>query len=213
MNGYDFIEKLKELEVPVFSIATASNIIQKPVPYTRLYINRLYRGGAIKRIEHGRYCIPGTDEYTIASRIIPNSYITGYGALEHYDLTTQITTKLQVVSGRYHRRLKLANFTVEFSRVKKEFVYGYVTMSNGPVFAEPEKVFIDDLYLHGRQYYSEEFSYALSNNKLDFEKLKKYALASKNNALIRRFTKLLEPWVIPDLPHGSIPKGRKGKKI
>lgn len=185
MNSTEFVAKLKELEIPVFSLETVSEVIQKPRNYASLYVNRLRKEGIIRMIERGKYCLEGVDEQTIASRIIPYSYITGYAALEHYKLTTQITTNIQVIASRYHRPIKLSNYTVKFSKVKKSFLFGYIVTANGPVFADLEKVFIDDLYLHGRQYYSEELEYAMLKGKVNAEKLEKYAAISENMALIK----------------------------
>ncbi|MCL4365420.1 hypothetical protein M1590_03810 [Candidatus Marsarchaeota archaeon] len=194
MKSADFLERLDELEIPVFSLETASSIIQKSKAYTRLYINRLCREGLVKAVERGKYCLPNTDDYTIASRIIPHSYISGYAALEHYKLTTQIPATIQVIAPKYHRPIKLAIYKVKFSKVKKDFVYGYIAATNGPVFAEPEKIFIDDLYLHGRQYYSEEFTFAIERNRINIEKLKRYAILSKNKSLIKSITKDLKSY-------------------
>jgi predicted transcriptional regulator of viral defense system len=194
MNGANFTDKLKELGMPVVSLESASALIQKPSGYTRVYMGRLHNAGAIRMIERGKYCLPNTDEYTIASRIIPQSYITGYAALMHYKLTTQITTEMQVIAPKYHRPIKLETYTVKFSKVKKEFIYGYASTSNGPVFAEPEKIFIDDLYLHGRQYYSEEFDFAMENNRLDLKKLRTYAQMADSPTLIKRIVKYLRKY-------------------
>jgi predicted transcriptional regulator of viral defense system len=191
VNSSDFITKLRELDLPVVSVEAASNIMQKSANYTRQYMHRLVESEAMKRIEEGKYCFPDTDEYTIASRIVPSSYITGYAALYHYRLTTQVTTVMQVIGPEYHRPLKLRNYTVEFSKVKREFIYGFLQVKNGPIFAEPEKIFIDDLYLHGRQYYSEEFEYAMENEKLDIKKMLVYAGRSGNKTLEKRIVGLM----------------------
>ncbi|MCL5427938.1 MAG: hypothetical protein M1321_02030 [Candidatus Marsarchaeota archaeon] len=192
MNSVDFTEMLRELRLPVFTIDTASSIIQKPKPYTRLFINRLRRKNLISMVERGRYCLRGTDDYTLASRIIPDSYLTGYAALEHYGFTTQIPTKLSVVAAKYHRSLRLAGHTVVFSKVKKEFIYGFTITSSGPAFAEPEKIFIDDLYLHGRQLFGEEFALAVSMGRLDLKKLERYAQMSGNKALLKKMRGLIQ---------------------
>jgi len=192
MNGVNFVDRLKDLGMPVVSLESAGAIIQKSPGYTHIYMGRLCKAGAIKMIERGKYCLPGTDEYTIASRIVPQSYITGYSALGHYKLTTQITTEMQIIAPKYHRPIRLKNHTAKFSKVKKEFIYGYTVTSNGPIFAEPEKIFIDDLYLHGKQYYTEEFDYAMENNRLDLQKLRTYAQMSNSPTLIRRIAKCLK---------------------
>lgn len=191
MNGADFVAKMQELNLPVVSVAMAANIMQKTPSYTKLYLSRLRKKGTLKYIERGRYCLPSVDDYTIASRIIPYSYITGYAALEHYRLTTQMTTKLEVVSFKYHRPLRLSEFTAEFIKVKREFIYGFIATRNGTVFAEPEKIFVDDLYLHGRQYYSEEFDYAMELERIDTGKLIEYAKMSGNKALAGKINALL----------------------
>ena len=196
MKSEDFIVKLKELGIPVFSISTASDILQTRAAYTRLYISRLHRTKAIRMIEHGKYCISGTDPYTVASRIIQQSYITGYAALRHYGLTTQIPFKLQVIASRYHKPIKLDNYTVEFSKVKKDFVYGYTLANNGPAFADPEKIFVDDIYLHGVQFYTEEFEYAVEDGRIDVAKLEEYAVMSGSKALIKKITKYLKKYGI-----------------
>jgi predicted transcriptional regulator of viral defense system len=194
MNSKDIISKLNGFGMPVFSLETLGNIMQKPIGYVRIYASRMYKKGIIDRIENGLYCLPGTDEYTIASRIIPYSYITSYAALNHYGLTSQTTTKLQVVSSKYHRPVKLANYEVNFIHVKKDFIYGYAIVYNGPSFAEPEKIFVDDLYLHKRQYYAEEFEEAIKRNKLDIPKFKDYAIKSGNKAVVSMAGHYLESY-------------------
>jgi predicted transcriptional regulator of viral defense system len=184
MNSGNLVERLKELALPVVSIDTISNIIQKPAGYTRSYASRLCKEGIIRRVERGLYCLQGTDDYTIASRIIPNSYITGYAALGHYGLTTQIAIVLQMVSPKYHRPVKLKDYTVKFSKVKRSFIYGYRLTLNGPAFAEPEKIFVDDLYLHGRQYYGEEFEEAVGRKRIDIKKLKDYSVRSGRGSVV-----------------------------
>ncbi|EQD42881.1 hypothetical protein B2A_10135 [mine drainage metagenome] len=196
MDSKDLINRLIALGLPVFSLETIGSIMQKPIGYTRLYANRLCKRGIIDKVENGMYCLPGTDEYTIASRIIPYSYITSYAALDYYGLTSQTTTELQVVSFKYHRHMKLANYKVRFTRVKRDFVYGYSPIFNGPVFAEPEKIFVDDIYLHRKQYYSEEFESAIRRGKLNINRFKEYAMRSGDNAVIRMAGHYLEAYGI-----------------
>ncbi len=192
MNSKDFISRLKDNGTPVITTGGAGVMMQKSPGYTRLYLARLCKSRFLERVENGLFCLPGTDDYTIASRIVPYSYITSYAALSHYRLTTQITTKLQVVSPKYHRPLKLNGHTVTFSKVKRQFIYGYIMLRNGPAFAEPEKIFIDDLYLHRRQYYGEEFKNAVRADRLDISKLKSYAVSSDDKALVSMLGHYLE---------------------
>lgn len=192
MNSADFVNRINGLGLPVISVASASNILQKSREYTRLYLRRLAASGRLRKVERGRYCLPEVDDYTIASRMVPHSYITGYAALQHYKLTTQITDILQVISPKYHRQMQLKGHKIEFVKVKKEFIYGFVVNMNGPAYADPEKIFVDDLYLHGRQYYSEEFEFALKRGKIDEAKLQEYADRSGNKALAIKMRTLID---------------------
>ncbi len=184
MRSLDLIRKLVELGMPVFTIETAGAIMQRSAGYTRLYINRMHRKGLIYRVEKGLYSLPDTDEYTIASRIVPYSYITSYGALSYYGLTTQIPSGLQIISPKYHRKIVVGSYTATFSKVKKEYIYGYSALFNGPAIAEPEKVFIDDLYMHRRMYYEEEFTDAITRGKLLVGRFEDYAIRSGDKAVV-----------------------------
>ncbi len=183
MNSDDFIDKLRSLGLPVFSVETASNILGKPHTYAALYLQRLLKAGKIERIERNKYYLPDADIYTIASRIVPYSYISMYAALEHYALTTQVPKGIEVIAPKYHKALRLKNHDVWFYKAKKSFIYGYVTMANGPIYAEPEKIFIDDLYIHGRLYFSEELEHAIKAKKVDVEKMCTYAIRSGRRSI------------------------------
>jgi len=183
MDSHEFINKLSALGMPVFSVEAASTILGKPRGYTALYLLRLLKAKKIERVERGKYCLQGTKLDTIASRLIPNSYISLYSALEHYALTTQIPKEIEVIAARYHKGITINGRKIRFYKVKKGFVYGYVSFANGPVIAEPEKVFIDDLYLHGRLYLSEELEHAIKRGKLNIDKLCAYAIRSGKKSI------------------------------
>ena len=183
MNSQEFISKLSELGIPVFGVEAASTILGKPRSYAALYLLRLFKAKKIERVEKGKYYLPGTQLNTIASRLVPDSYISLYSALEYYALTTQIPKEIAIITIRYHKSIIINGRRIRFYKVKKGLIYGYVSFANGPVIAEPEKIFIDDLYLHGRLYFSEEFEYAIKRGKLNIEKLCSYAIRSKKRSI------------------------------
>lgn len=183
MNSDDFTRKLRSLGLPLFSVETASTILGKPRPYAALYLERLLKAGKIGRIERNKYYLPDAGTYTIASRIVPYSYISMYAALEHYALTTQVPKGIEVIAPKHHKALKLNKHDVWFYKVKKSFIYGYVSMANGPVYAEPEKIFVDDLYIHGRLYFSEELEHVIKAKRVDVEKMCTYAIRSGRRSI------------------------------
>ncbi|MGC8572334.1 MAG: type IV toxin-antitoxin system AbiEi family antitoxin domain-containing protein [Candidatus Micrarchaeia archaeon] len=196
MDSKTFISKLSSLDIFVFSIDTASTILDKPHNYTSLYLQRLLKAHKIGRLEKNKYYLLDADIYTIASRILPYSYISMYTALEHYSLTTQIPKAIEIIAFKYHKKMKIAQHDIVFSKVKKSFIYGYIAAPKGPVFAEPEKIFIDDLYLHGRLYFSEEFEYAIKRKLIDIEKLCSYAIRSGKGSVVSLLGHYLESFDI-----------------
>jgi len=184
MNSQEFISKLSELGIPVFGVEAASTILDKPRSYAALYLLRLFKAKKIERAERGKYYLPGTQLNTIASRLVPDSYISLYSALEHYALTTQIPDEIAVIAARYHKSIAIKGRKIRFYKVKKGLIYGYVSFAKGPVIAEPEKIFIDDLYLHGRLYFSEELEHAIKTGKLNIDKLCSYAIRSEKRSIV-----------------------------
>ncbi len=193
MKSEDFIKILKNSEIPVFDTNVVMNVIGKSRKYTTLYIRLLLKSGKIQKIENGLYCLPYTDKYTIASRIVANSYISDYSALRYYKMTTQIPRMLHIISSKYHYPVKLKdNEEVYFSKVKPSFIYGYKIITNGPILADPEKIFIDNLYLNRRLTLDEEFDNAIKSDKINIEKLKTYAIKSNDKAVVSMLGHYLE---------------------
>ena len=122
MNADDFVSKLRSLDLPVFSVDTASTILGKPKAYAALYLQRLLRAGKVGRIERNKYYLPDADIYTIASRIVPYSYISMYAALEHYALTTQVPKGIEVIAPKYHKAINVNQQKVWFYKVKKLYL-------------------------------------------------------------------------------------------
>jgi len=146
------IKLLKELEkYPVFTTNIVSGITKKEKPYTRLIIHRLKKAGLIYELERDRYTLH-YDPLLVASRILWPCYISSWAAIRYYNLTEQLPTGIEVVTTRpkEKRKMKFANATIRFSRIKKDnfFGFGKVPFGGFEIFmAEKEKALADALYL------------------------------------------------------------------
>ena len=186
------IDSLKKLNHPVFTTGDISNLTGKSREYTKVYLFNLIKRGLIGKIERGKYYLLGTSPYVIASRIVKDSYITLISAARIYNITTQIPNIIYVFSPIYHRPIKIIdNYKVKFIKVDKQIIYGYHKY-NDIYVAEPEKLFIDDIYYHKSLFYDEELNWAINKNILDPEKIAEYLTRLKSEKIKKREYSILK---------------------
>ncbi|MEK6954316.1 MAG: type IV toxin-antitoxin system AbiEi family antitoxin domain-containing protein [Candidatus Micrarchaeota archaeon] len=190
MRFEQFREVLEKQQIVVFSLKDACRIIGKQEGYGRLFLSRLARQGKIIRIERGKYCLPGKDEYAIASNLVFPSYISFFSALAFHHLTTQIPVVLQIACMKQKKTIFFRNFRIEFIKLKKNAFLGFRRYGDAFV-AEPEKAIIDSLYLPEKILISEIYA-VLKQNPLDLRKLKDYAERMGSSVLKRRLGHLLD---------------------
>lgn len=192
MNYKEMIKKLKELDHPVFTTEDISNLTGKSGDYTKVYLFGLVKKKIIGKIERGKYYIISTSPYVIASRITKSSYITLISAAHIYNITTQIPNIIYVFSPTYHKPIKIIdNYKVKFIKVDKQIIYGYHKY-NGVYLAEPEKLFIDDIYYHKSLFYDEELKEAIDKGILDINKIQEYIKRIKSERIREREYTILE---------------------
>ncbi len=178
MKTDEFNSFLQRNNIEVFTLAEASRIISKPAHYTALFLKR---DRLVRRALRGLYYIYGADEYAIASRILPDSYVSLVSALRFYNITEQIPNTIYVVSSRRHRDIDSLNgYSVKFRAVAKGMMYGYGNVG-GAFVADPEKAAIDMIYLNEFTEYAEE---AVEGGRLDMGKLSRYAEMSGRKSVI-----------------------------
>lgn len=176
MKRIELMEKLKDYVV--FTALDIEKIIGNDRAYAYTYIQRLKKANLIYEIEKGRYtCFK--DAFLIASRIIWPSYISGWTALQYYNLTEQLPQTIEIVTPRSRKKRKI-NFMgvkIEFSRVKPDhfFAYERVTYGKHEIFmAKKEKALLDALFL--KHISPTEFKYILkTGEEINIRKLKEYA--------------------------------------
>lgn len=186
------IQVLKRLATyPTFNVNTVANIIEKDIPYTRLYLNRLKQRKIVHQLQRNVYTVQN-DPLIIASRISWPSYISLWAALRYHNLTEQLPHTITVITTQMksRREISLTNTRFIFEHIRPLWFFGFtkITISDFEVFmAEPEKALIDALLLK-RISVSEIYSILQTHLKdLSTERLVEYILKTQNQALAKRF--------------------------
>ncbi len=192
MRSGEFLEKLKELQKPVFTSRDLQALTGFNKDYLKVYLFRLKQRQLIREVEKGKYAL-SLHPFIIASHLVFPSYISFLSAYFYYDLTTQIPKIVQVISSRSKTELKLEGYTVKFIKIPPSRRFGYHKekfMDKSIFIAEKEKAIIDSLYLPKYCPLDETFM-ALKGN-LNVETLIAYALRMDSIVLLKRLGYLLE---------------------
>lgn len=197
MKIIEFLEFVKEMKKPVFSINDACKITGKGKEYTRLFLFRMKKNGKIMEIERGKYGLPA-NPFSVASNIIFPSYISFFSGLSYYGKTTQMPRIFFVAALESKKSIKLKDYEVKFVKLKQNRFFGYKREEYGGkvVFAgEIEKVILDCLLLPKYCPIKETF-FAIENSinekSLNINKLIEYTKKIKSSVLAKRLGYLLE---------------------
>ncbi len=194
MKSIDFIRLMQHSKVAVFTTSYAASVIGKDTKYTSLFLSRLAESGEIKVIEKGKYYLPGTSAYAIASNIIRPSYISMLAAFKYHGITTQNISTIDVVSSKSHGYIEsIEGYSVNFIKLMPKRIFGfYRDQETGAFVAEIEKAVVDSLHMEmvPLYYINEAVESAIAENKLDLEKLDAYAKMMGSKVLIKRIQKL-----------------------
>jgi predicted transcriptional regulator of viral defense system len=192
MQAINFLDKLRSLDLLVFTLVDAEQVLAKPKSYVRLYLHRLEKRKLILRIEKNKYSLKGINPLVIVTKLAKPSYISFLFALYTHHLTTQIPIKIQVVSPVSKKPLAFENYEFEFIKFPASKIFGYYKYRFGEGYAflaDKEKTVIDCLYLQ-KGVTINDINHAISS--CDTKKLMNYAKRMDSTVLIQRLGYLLE---------------------
>lgn len=193
MQAIDFLDKLRSLDLPVFTLVDAEQLLDKPRSYIRLYLHRLEKRGLIFRIEKNKYALKKINPLVIITKLTKPSYISFFFALYLHHLTTQIPMLVQIVSPVSKKPLTFENYEFEFVKFPPRKIFGYnkQRLGEGYIFlADKEKTLVDCLYLQRGGVSISDIITAIRS--CDAKKLMCYAKRMESKALIQRLGYLLE---------------------
>ena len=135
-NNRKRLDKLNQSTNSPFTIKDATNILNLPIDQTRMLLGYLARKGWLSRVRRGLYItIPlGTinppeykeDPWIVALKIYSPSYIGGWSAAEHWELTDQIFKDIVVFTLKKFRTRKTEIQRTSYILIptRKEMMFG-----------------------------------------------------------------------------------------
>ncbi len=205
MNDLNLVKTLEKARLTIFTTQQLSIILGNDVPSTSVRLTRLVKKGVLMRIIQGRYALPSSDVFLLASNIYSPSYVSLYSAFEYYGTTTQSPRIIDVINTTTSKKLtisvEMGKFDVRFIKTDPLMMFGYKKFNlNGKemTIAEKEKAIIDGLLFSEYVPLDEVFSCIKSG--IDHKKLIRYAKKTNHQTVLKRLGYLLSQAGIPYPP-------------
>jgi len=187
---YTTLSKIKKLYFGYGEIAKSFGISPGSA---RVSANRYVRQGAIIRIKRNLYVLAerwrtasNEEKFIIANLLQSPSYISLTTALQHYGITTQVQQDFTESIGlKRSRDFTSGSSVFRYTRISKKLYFGF-SREKGVFIADPEKAFLDALYLKSLGRYSVDLS-SIEMAKLNEKKLRQ--MSQRFPISIRRMLK------------------------
>jgi predicted transcriptional regulator of viral defense system len=143
----------------------------------RVSAARYVKQGLLLRLKRNMYMLKDTwkdldikQKFKIANYIQTPSYISLLTALEYYDITTQMQQNfVESIALKRTKEIIIEETVFNFKRIDKKLYFGFLKLKD--VFiAEPEKAFLDGIYLTSIGRYRLDMA-SIDFNKLEREKV------------------------------------------
>jgi predicted transcriptional regulator of viral defense system len=143
----------------------------------RVSAARYVKQGLLLRLKRDMYMLKDTwkdldikQKFKIANYIQTPSYISLLTALEYYDITTQMQQNfVESIALKRTKEIIIEETVFNFKRIDKKLYFGFLKLKD--VFiAEPEKAFLDGIYLTSIGRYRLDMA-SIDFNKLEREKV------------------------------------------
>lgn len=193
MKAIEILDALRNSDKPVFTSNDISKLTGKDKEQTKTLLYRLTHRKLVKSIERGKYYLDA-HPFAAASNILFPSYISFLTALNYYDITTQISQIIFVVTLKSKRGINFENYNVDFIKMSSKRFFGYKREKFHGKFlfiGELEKVILDSLYLPKYCPVTETFG-AIKSKIADLNKLISYAIEMDSSVVIKRLGYMLD---------------------
>jgi len=182
----------------IFTIAELSEKVHSKVKARKMASN-LTKKKWLRRLNKGTYLIlelgAGSepkwveDSFYIASKLANPYYIGYYSMLNHYGWTEQVPSTVTVTTTKVLRSKKILGTKYNFITISKKKFFGFIETNihgHNVIVSDPEKTLVDALdhpeYCGGIN----EVTKAITNAKIDWKKVIKYASKMNNGAIFKR---------------------------
>lgn len=168
MKAFD----LRKIDKPYFGYEDIARVLNISPNSAKVAASRYVKAGILIRIKRNLYVLFENwaimsleQKFTIANLIQVPSYISLMTALSYYEITTQLQQDyIESVGIRRTKDITIEKTVFRYTKIKPELYFGFKRM-RGFFIAEPEKAFVDALYLQslGRR--------SIDTSSLDLDKL------------------------------------------
>ncbi|OIO20759.1 hypothetical protein AUJ17_05440 [Candidatus Micrarchaeota archaeon CG1_02_47_40] len=191
MNRFELVEKLRELDNPVYSTKMLGLIAGTNSPY--VLASRLCSSGVLCRIKNGLYALAGESAEAVATAIIRPSYISFLSALILHGAGTQIPVQVQVAAAASARAVKFANYEITFHRTPARAFGGFHPAKAGSkkyFVAGREKAIADCIArpdLAGDEETESAAAYFRRASRFNLRAVENFVRLYQNKSALRRF--------------------------
>ncbi len=177
---------------PVLSINDAERHFASRA-YAKLFLHRQMSNGRLKRVGDGQYSA-SDDAFSIASNLIPPSYLSFLTASHLYNITQIIPIRLQVACRKKRKKTEFEGYSIDFIPVSMMWGYHKEKRGEDEIFlADFEKLLIDAFDRPKEMGNFEEIEMLFEEEReLDVEKLKQYIIRAGSGKIYRQIGYLLE---------------------
>jgi predicted transcriptional regulator of viral defense system len=176
MKTIKILRELEKIGKEYYTPADMAKITGLTGGALKVRISRLKKAGVIDSSGRGMYTLPGlkTDPEKAANDAVYPSYISFRSALSKYGVISEVPYVLEMATTKPTRRKRIGGVDVLYRKLKKNLFFGYA-LAKGVFIAEPEKAFLDLLYLKITGKEKDFDPLKMDLTKLDIGKVIKYS--------------------------------------
>lgn len=147
MKRQQLIQKLEILGKDVFSIKDLKKLFPEET-HLKIPVKRMLDAGVLIQITRGIYTLKREklDIEKVATQLYYPSYISFESALSKYGIINQGLYGLTLATTRHTKKMTFADVECEYSKLQEALFFGF-DLINGTYLAQPEKAFLDQIYL------------------------------------------------------------------
>ena len=170
MKRQQLVQKIEALGKDVFSIKDLQKLFPEET-HLKVSVKRMLDAGVLIQITRGIYALKEgkLDIEKVATQLYYPSYISFESALSKYGIINQGLYGLTLATTRHSKKITLGRVECEYSQINEPLFFGF-DLIQGTYLAQPEKAFLDQIYLMilGKRSgnYSEWYLESLEREKL-----------------------------------------------
>ncbi|MBU0577072.1 hypothetical protein KKF73_00710 [Patescibacteria group bacterium] len=147
MKRQQLVQKIEALGKDVFSIKDLQKLFPEEA-HLKISVKRMLDAGVLIQITRSIYTLKreNLDIEKVATQLYYPSYVSFESALSKYGITNQGLYGLTLATTRHSKKITLAGIECEYSQLNPKLFFGY-DLINGAYLAQPEKAFLDQIYL------------------------------------------------------------------